>query len=289
MSGAVPVLSEGSLPDARTVLSQAGDENFPVALRLLPARLRDDLLAVYGFARLVDEVGDELPGDRDAALDVLEADVNRLYAGGKPSHPLVSALAHPVREHGIPAEPLLRLIEANRRDQRVHHYATYAELFEYCEFSANPVGHLVLYAFDAVSVENLEWSDAICTALQIIEHCQDVGEDFRAGRVYLPAEDLAHFGCDPVSLGATCATPALRRTVAFQIERARGLLGRGEPLVGALRGFARLAVAGFAAGGHAAADAVERQGFDVLRGLARPRRGRTFRHALRLWWRPRRG
>lgn len=289
MSGAAHSVSRAALPSAGAVLEQAAAENFPVALRLLPAARRRDLMAIYGYARLVDDVGDEISGDRLAALDALEADVDRLYAGSSPQHPLVRALGDTVRRHGIPREPLARLIEANRQDQRVAEYATYEALCEYCALSANPVGHLVLYVFGAATPEHRVWSDSICTGLQIIEHCQDVGEDYQTGRVYLPAEDLKRFGCERAALGARSASPPLRRTVALQVERVRQLLRAGEPLVGALGGFARLAVAGFAAGGYAAADAVEAQDFDVLRGLARPSRARTLRHALRLFWSPYRG
>lgn len=279
-------MSRPALPGAGAVLEQAGAENFPVALRLLPAARRRDLLAIYGYARLVDDIGDEISGDRLAALDALEADVDRLYSGASPQHPLIRALADTVRRHGIPREPLARLVEANRQDQRVDGYASYEALREYCALSANPVGHLVLYVFGAATPAHMAWSDSICTGLQIIEHCQDVGEDYRAGRVYLPGEDLARFGCEPAALGAPRANEALCRTVALQVERTRDLLRTGEPLIGALHGFARVAVAGFAAGGYAATDAVEDQGFDVLRELARPRRARTLRHALRLWWSP---
>ncbi len=282
--GAAPVnpIELSTLPSGAEIMRQAPSENFPVALRVLPRAVRRHLGAIYGFARLVDEIGDEIQGDRLAALDEIDREIERIYAGATPDHPLMRELAVSVGACGLPRPALHDLVEANRRDQLVQRYATYDELLAYCALSANPVGRLVLAVFDREDGESQERSDAVCTALQIVEHCQDVGEDYGRGRIYLPAEDLAHFGCEPSALGARRASPALCRVVAFQIERARELLRRGDYLVASLRGAGRVAVAGFCAGGYAAADAVEAQGFDVLRATARPRRMRILRHALRL-------
>jgi squalene synthase HpnC len=172
------------------------------------------------------------------------------------------------------------LIEANRRDQRVSRYATWAELRDYCVLSANPVGRLVLQVFGVATPGRYLASDAVCTALQLVEHCQDVAEDLARGRLYLPAEDLARFGCDERELRAPAASPAARALLRFEVERARGLLDLGTPLVHTLRGRARLAVAGFVAGGRAAADAIERRGFDVLAGAPRPRRRDLLRRLV---------
>jgi squalene synthase HpnC len=270
------------LPGVREVLDRAEGENFPVALRFLPRDLRGHLNAIYGFARLVDDIGDEISGDRLAALDEIDREIERIYRGEPADHPLMRRLATSVKACGLPRQPLHNLVEANRRDQSLHRYSTYEELLAYASLSANPVGRLVLAVFRDDRPENLRRSDAVCTALQIVEHCQDVGEDYRRGRIYLPAEDLAHFGCEPSALGATRATPALRRVIAFQITRVRALLRSGDYLVAALRGSARFAVAGFCAGGYAAADAVEAQGFEVLRRTPKPRRLTILRHALRL-------
>lgn len=271
-----------SLPSGREIMRQAPGENFPVALRFLPRAVRQHLTAIYGFARLVDEIGDEIAGDRLAALDEIDREIERIYRGEAPDHPLMRQLARSVKACKLPRPPLHDLVEANRRDQWVRRYTTYDELLEYCALSANPVGRLVLAVFQSEDPENLRRSDAVCTALQIVEHCQDVGEDYRRGRIYLPAEDLAHFGCEPSALGATQANPALRRVVGFQIERARTLFRSGDYLVAGLRGSARLAVAGFCAGGYATADAIEAQGCEVLRRTPRPRRRTILRHALRL-------
>ena len=170
-------------------MARARFENFPVALRWLPAQLRRDLLALYGFARLADDLGDEVEGDRLACLDALERDLERAFEGTA-RHPLLRRLTPTLRAHSLPREPFRSLIEANRRDQKVHRYETFDALLGYCALSANPVGHLVLHVAGAATSENLELSDAICTALQIVEHLQDVAEDQAAGRVYLPAADL---------------------------------------------------------------------------------------------------
>lgn len=270
------------------LLARAGRENFPVAPRWLPRALREDLMAIYGFARLVDDAGDEAPGDRLALLDALEADLARAGEGAA-RHPLVRRLGPALAAGRLPPGPFRRLLEANRRDQGAVRMASWAELAESCSFSANPVGEAVLHALGAATPERIALSDSVCTALQLVEHCQDVAEDHGRGRVYLPAEDLARFGAGEAELAARPAPAALRAVVAFEVERARALLAAAVPLVASLRGSGRLLVAGFAAGGHAAADAVARAGFDPSRGAPRPRRRDLVRHWLALLWRAWRG
>ncbi len=266
---------------------KASGENFPVALRLLPARYRRHLQAVYGYARAVDDMGDEAPpGQRARLLDDLEADLGRLYRfqGTDPGQPpqlgVVRALAPVVAECGVPQQPFLDLIQANRQDQIVSRYATFGDLVRYCELSANPVGRIVLYVFGAVSPDRLVLSDRVCTALQLAEHWQDVAEDYQAGRIYLPAEDLARFGVGEAGLAAPTASPQVRELMAFQVRRARELLDQGAPLIGNLRGAARVAVAGYVAGGRAALAAIAGAGYDVLRVTPKPRRGRLVREVL---------
>ena len=164
----------------------------------------------------------------------------------------------------MPREPFLRLIEANRRDQLVGSYATFEELAGYCDLSANPVGELVLHVFGRATPDRIALSDRVCTALQLAEHCQDVEEDYGRGRVYLPAEDLERFGVGPDHLAARETSPSLRRLLAFEVDRARRLLAEGTPLVGRLRGRARLAVAGYVGGGRATLDAIAAADYDVL-------------------------
>ncbi len=257
-------------PSAREVMARAEGENFPVASRVLPRRVRAHMLAVYGFARLVDELGDSAPGDRLEALDWLGRDLQRAYEG-TPEHPLMRRLAVTVRECALPREPFERLIEANRADQRISRYETWQQLRGYCALSADPVGEIVLGIFAKATPARIALSDSICTALQLAEHCQDVAEDFAAGRIYLPAEDLARFGATTADIDprAERDDTALRAVLAFEVQRARALLDEGTPLVGELRGRERLAVAAFVAGGHAALHAIERARYDVLSGPPR--------------------
>jgi squalene synthase HpnC len=271
------------MPAPEQVMARAAGENFTVASRLLPARVRRHLLAFYGFARLTDEIGDALAGDRRDALDRLEAETRRALSGG-PSPPLVAAAAGAVNELGLDPAPLFDLIAANRMDQEVTRYRTFEDLVAYCRLSANPVGRLVLGAFGA-DPGLVPLSDSICTGLQLAEHCQDVAEDARAGRVYLPLEDLDRFGVDPSELTHPGPAPdRLRALMAFEVWRARTWLAAGRPLVRALGGRPGWAVAAFLAGGQAALDAIAARGFDVLEEARRPpawRVGRRLASTLR--------
>lgn len=262
-----------AVPSAEAVMARARSENFPVASRVLPARVRGDLLAIYGFARLVDELGDSAGGDRLAALDWLEEELDRAFAG-RAEHPLLVRLQPTLAARALQRAPFARLIEANRVDQRVKSYETWEQLRAYCALSADPVGELVLAVFDIRDPRLVELSDSICTALQLVEHCQDVAEDLAAGRVYLPAEDLARFDCPRSDLSGARASVALRGVLAFEVTRARELLAAGAPMIDGLHGRARLAVAAFVAGGRAAADAIEAAGYDVLGGAPRASRRR---------------
>jgi squalene synthase HpnC len=268
----------------RAVLDKAARENFPVAPVFLPRAWRRDLMAVYGFARLVDDIGDgdladggrpdarllgldpEAAGDRIAMLDAFEADLRRVFGadGGGPRHPLLAALRPTVERHALTPEPFLGLIAANRQDQQVGRYPTYADLLAYCELSANPVGRLVLSITGTSTPERVRRSDAVCTALQIVEHLQDVAEDLRRDRIYLPAEDMRRFAVDEADLARPTAGTNVRELVAFEADRARELLAEGTPLVGSVRGRLRLLLAGFVGGGRAALRAVEAAGYDVL-------------------------
>jgi squalene synthase HpnC len=256
-------------------MAQARGENFSVASHVLPHRVRRHLLAIYGFARLVDQLGDEAPGDRLAALDWIEADLERAYAGTA-EHPLLRALAPTLTQCRLPRRPLLALIEANRLDQRVHRYETWEQLLGYCRLSANPVGELVLAVFGLATPQRVALSDHVCTALQLAEHCQDVAEDRARGRVYLPAEDLLACGCREDDLDAAHASEPVRRLLALEVARTRALLREGTPLLDTLRGRIKWAVAAFISGGHAALDAIERAGYDVLPGPPRASRARRL-------------
>jgi squalene synthase HpnC len=254
--------------------AREGSENFPVALRLLPADVRVHLGAVYDVARVIDDLGDQAPGDRTALLRDFRADLAKIWAPERrePDAPVLRRLAVSVRAKHLSHKPFDDLIEANLVDQEVETYPTYEDLVEYCELSANPVGRIVLEVFEASTPERAELSDRICTALQIIEHCQDVAEDRRAGRIYLPLEDLTRFGVTVTDLDGPTASAAVRRLVAFEAERAAALLNSGAPLPGQLHGWARLAVRGYVAGGGAALLALRRADWDVLSGTPHARK-----------------
>jgi squalene synthase HpnC len=275
---------------AEEVVANASGENFPVALRVLPSVHRRHLTALYGFARLTDDLGDEAretgqaDGDlRLRLLDELAADVDRIYQGETPQSPVMQNMAVTVAECHVPAQPLRDLIQANRQDQRITRYQTFAELARYCELSANPVGQIVLYIFGVATPGRIALSDRICTALQLAEHWQDVAEDLANGRVYLPAEDLERLSVTEADLAAPSAGPAVRDLMRFEVDRARGLLDQGAPLVGTLRGAARLAVAGYLAGGRAALAAIRGQRYDVLSATARPRKPRMVAELVKAY------
>src|SRR6185369_16257731 len=253
-----------AVPTVTYLRERRRSENFPVALRVLPRDLRTHLGRLYDVARVIDDAGDRAEGDRTEGLLALRADLDTIWAGGTPVTPALRDLATTVRECGLPRQPFADLIEANLRDQTVTEYQTYEDLLGYCTLSANPVGCLVLELFGAATPRRVEWSDRICSALQIIEHCQDVGEDCRAGRVYLPREDLERFGVSRRQLSTSTCSPQLRHLIEFEAERALGLLDEGRPLLRELRGWARLAVSGYVAGGRAAVDALRRAGWSVL-------------------------
>src|SRR6516225_2958369 len=212
------------LPGADEIYGRAPGENFSVASIALGRDNRRHLTAIYGYARLVDQIGDAVEGDRRAALAAFETDLSRLFEGSSPAHPVLLRLEPTVRELDLPRGPFDRLIEANRRDQEVAVYETFDELVAYCDVSANPVGELVLHVFGAATPDRIALSDRVCTALQLAEHWQDVAEDRAAGRVYLPAEDLDRFGVAPADLDAPVTGDRLRELIAFEVDRARTLL-----------------------------------------------------------------
>ena len=265
--------SARSVPPHHAVMAQAREENFPVAIALLGRRRREALLAIYGVARLIDDIGDEVLGDRDALLDWAERELDRVYSGENPEHPAMKALAVQARAFDLPEGPFRRLVEANRRDQTVARYETFDDLLGYCELSAAPVGELVLHAFGAATPDRIALSDRICAGLQVTEHIQDVAEDYTRGRVYLPREDLARFGCAEADLARPSATAQTRQLIAFEVERARALLAGGASLAKRLPARPRAAVAGFLAGGRATLGAIERSGYDVWRSEPRRSRG----------------
>ena len=264
--------------DPAVVAARARTENFPVASLLFPRALRPHLRAVYGFARLVDILGDESEGDRLALLDELEGEVDACYGTGAPAWPVMQQLQPTIREFDLPHEPFLRLIEANRMDQRISEYATWADLKHYCVHSADPVGRLVLGLLRrSDDAELVAASDDVCTGLQLVNFLQDVPRDLGLGRVYLPAEDRRRY--DVTVLDAP--NEPLTRLLRFEADRARGLLAGGRLLRDRIGGRVGRAVGLFARGGLAALEALEEAGWDIFTRRPRPSRLRLAREALR--------
>ena len=262
--------------DVAVVARRARTENFPVASVLFPRRLRPHLRAVYGFARLVDMLGDELAGDRAAALDELERELDACYSG-EPSWPVLRALAPTIHEFSLPREPFLRLIEANRMDQSITEYETWSHLKEYCRHSADPVGRLVLGLLRLDREPDLvAASDDVCTGLQLVNFLQDVPRDLDLGRIYLPLEDRSRFGVTVLDR----PSPELLELLRYEATRARGLLAAGRTLQEGIGGRMGRAVGLFARGGLAAIDALESAHWDVFTQRPRPSRTRLALAAL---------
>jgi squalene synthase HpnC len=231
---------------------------------------------VYGFARLVDILGDEIEGNRLAALDELEREVDACYSG-EPSWPIMRALQPTIREFSLSREPFLRLIEANRMDQRVTEYETWDDLRHYCRHSADPVGRLVLGLLRLEREEELvAASDDVCTGLQLVNFLQDVPRDLELGRIYLPGEDRRRFGVTALDR----PSPELLELLRFEAARARGLLAAGQVLRARIGGRVGRAVGLFARGGLAALDALESAHWDVFTKRPRPSRARLALAAL---------
>ncbi|XAS76751.1 squalene/phytoene synthase family protein [Dermatophilaceae bacterium Sec6.4] len=263
---------------------RARSENFPVALRVLPRRHREALSRIYDVARHIDDLGDVVQGDRVAQLTSYAVDLRRCAAGSGqlPQDPRLRRLQPFALKLDLPLDQFDALIRANLMDQRVTTYQTFADLLDYCALSAHPIGRLVLAAFEQHGTIREQRSDKVCAALQILEHCQDVAEDHAQGRVYLPVDDLVRRGLSGADLALPEHRGAARAVVLEQVTRCRDLLVAGPELVADLRGWARIAVAGFVAGALATADAIERSHGEVWDAVPSPRRVDVLRHALRL-------
>jgi squalene synthase HpnC len=256
--------------ETAAVARRARTENFPVASVLFPRRLRPHLRAVYGFARLVDILGDEIDGDRLAALDELERELAACYSG-EPTWPVMRKLAPTIHEFSLPREPFLRLIEANRIDQRVADYETWDDLKEYCRHSADPVGRLVLGLLRLDRDADLvAASDDVCTGLQLVNFLQDVPRDLELGRIYLPLEDRRRFGVTELDRPSQELVELLR----FEAARARGLLVNGRLLQEQIGGRMGRGVGLFARGGLAALAVLEGANWDIFTQRPRPSRAR---------------
>ena len=291
-------------------LARSHYENFTVGSWLVPKDKLRHIYAVYAYCRTVDDLGDEAAlegsdpsslevdtvsllaarlegstggfGDDDRAyrlalLDLWQAELESCYQG-TPTHPVMVALREYIDAFDLPAEPFLKLIEANRMDQRSQRYPIYDDLLHYCDHSANPVGRLFLYLFGYRDEERQKLADATCTALQLANFWQDVARDYLKGRIYLPLEDMARFGYTEEELAQGVVTPEFRQLLAFEVERAMDLFQQGAPLASTLDGVARLDVALFTRGGVAVLEAIRKQRYDVL--TARPSLSRARKAGL---------
>ena len=246
-------------------LAGAHYENFSVASWFLPRGLRQDFFNVYAYCRISDDLGDEV-GDPDASLQLLdqwEAELDAAYAGS-PRHPVFVALAETIRKCEIPKQTFVDLLTAFRQDQRVRRYPTFEDVVSYCRYSANPVGHLVLYVCGYRDAERQALSDFTCTALQLANFWQDVSVDYAKGRIYLPLEDLRRFGVTEDDLAAKRNTSAFCDLMQFEVERARDWFRRGLPLIDKLDRELALDIELFSRGGQEILNAIEGQGYNVL-------------------------
>lgn len=250
-------------------------ENFPVASLLLPARLRPAVEAIYAFARSADDIADEgdaAPAQRLAALDAYEEELGRIAVGQAPLSPLFARMAPFVAQHGLPLQPLRDLLSAFRQDVEVTRYGSHADLMDYCRRSANPVGRMMLHLYGCASPRNLGDSDAVCSALQLINFWQDVALDWQKGRVYLPREDMERFGVAEADLAGARATPAWRALMRFETERARALMLSGAPLALRLPGRIGWELRLVVQGGLRILEMIEAADYDVFRRRPRLRK-----------------
>jgi squalene synthase HpnC len=246
-------------------LARSHYENFSVASWFLPQRLRQHFFNVYAYCRMSDDLGDEV-GDAAASLQLLdqwESELNACY-DGSPRHPVFVALAETVRRFEIPKHEFSDLLAAFRQDQTVTRYPTFHDVLGYCRYSANPVGHLVLYLCGYGDGERQRLSNYTCTALQLANFWQDVSVDYTKGRIYLPLEDLRRFGVSEDEIRELENTPAFREMMKFEVARAREWFAQGMPLVKKVHRDLAIDIELFSRGGIEILNAIERQGYAVL-------------------------
>jgi squalene synthase HpnC len=246
-------------------LARSHYENFSVASWFLPKHLRQHFFNVYAYCRISDDLSDET-GDPAASLhllDLWEAELTACYSG-EPRHAVFVALAETVKTFDIPQQPFADLLTAFRQDQRITRYPTFDSLLGYCKNSANPVGRLVLYLCGYRDTERQALSDYTCTALQLANFWQDVSDDFNKGRIYIPQDDMQHFGVSESDISEQRNTAAFCDLMAFQVERSHDLFERGIPLIKQVDRALAVDLDLFSRGGLEILDAIERQGYNVL-------------------------
>ena len=241
-------------------------ENFPVASLLLPKRQRPYVAAIYAFARTADDFADEgtlSPEERLGQLDDWERRLDASYRGDA-EDPVFIALAETAARTGIPRSPLSALLNAFRMDVTTNRFPTFQDLLNYCQYSANPVGQLVLHLFNQARPETIALSDSICTGLQLANFWQDVSVDWNKGRLYLPLEDLRHFGYTEGQIAEGFVDDRFRALMKYQLQRTRGFLLAGLPLPGMVGFRLRCELALTIRGGLGMLQRIEAAGYDVL-------------------------
>jgi len=263
-------------------LARSHYENFSVATWFLPKHLRQHFFNIYAYCRISDDLGDEVgdPAQSLVLLDEWQAELDRCYAG-TPRHPVFVALRETVRALDIPKQPFADLLIAFRQDQTTTRYPTFDDLLGYCRYSANPVGHLVLYVCGYRDAERQQLSDCTCTALQLANFWQDVAVDYGKGRIYLPLENLRRFDVDESVIASSHATPQFIELMRSEVTRAREWFRRGLPLVEKVDPALAVDIELFSRGGMEILDAIERQGFDVLRRRPAISKSRKLRLLVR--------
>ena len=246
-------------------LARSHYENFPVATLLLPEPLREHFYPVYAYCRWADDLGDET-GDPALALDLLgkwEDELRACYRG-EARHPVLVALKGTIDACKIPPEPFLDLLTAFRQDQTKTRYRNFAEVLDYCRYSANPVGRLILYVCGYRDAERQRLSDFTCTALQLANFWQDVARDYRIGRIYLPLDDMARHGYSEAELAAGCYNERFRDLLRQQVDRAWELFRQGLPLADMVGRKLAVDIELFSRGGMEILRLIERQNYNVL-------------------------
>ena len=287
--------AEYRMPEQRPTLDQARAycrrlatthyENFHVASWFLPTRLRPHFYSIYAYCRISDDLGDEV-GNREqslALLDMWGRELDACYRG-EARHPVFVALAETIRACDIPQQPFADLLVAFRQDQNVPRYQTMDDVLDYCRYSANPVGRLVLYACGYRDPEMFRLSDFTCTALQLANFWQDVSGDYGRGRIYLPLENMQRFGVDESTLAKQEPTQAFRDLMRHEVDYARQLFAQGLPLIAKVDRELALDLDLFSRGGLEILNAIERRQYDVL--TSRPAISKTTKLGLlaRAFW-----
>jgi len=271
-------------------LAHSHYENFTVASWLLPGHLRQHVCNIYAYCRWADDLGDEAgtPEERTSLLKWWEGELHACYAG-RLQHPVFIALRETIDQFQIPMDPLVDLLVAFRQDQTVTRYDTLAQLYDYCRYSANPVGRLVLLLGRCCDGERARLSDYVCTGLQLANFCQDVARDWDMGRVYIPRSECARYRYTDAMFAAREPNDAFRRLMAAQVQEAEGWLRRGAPLVPMMPRGLQLAVALFVEGGLAILEEVRRLDYDVWTQRPTVSKQNKLRLMARCWWRLKRG